>query len=277
MIPSLDEFLSWMGVEKGFSPHTLVAYRRDLEQFFKYSSKQVDQVSLEDFEGFFLTLRQNTKSAASIHRMRMSLKTYFKFYHEEIAPLTLCFDHLEVPKIPQTLPEILSSQEIALMLEQADLLDQLILELLYGAGLRVSELIGLQIYDMTESFIKVMGKGSKERRVPIHQKAIAVVDQYLATRSVKCCWILANQKGEPLTRQAVFTRLKKLALKVGIQKNISPHTLRHSFATHLLEGGADLRVIQELLGHSHISTTDIYTHLSKKQLTDNFDRFHPKP
>jgi integrase/recombinase XerD len=163
------------------------------------------------------------------------------------------------------------------MIQKASLLDRVILELLYGAGLRVSELVNLQIYDVADEFIKVIGKGNKERKVPIHQKAIVEIDRYLHERQKKSCWLFLDEKGKKVTRQSVFYRLKKLASEVGILKNISPHTLRHSFATHLLEGGADLRVIQELLGHSHISTTDIYTHLSKKKLQENFDKFHPKP
>jgi integrase/recombinase XerD len=277
MIPCVDEFKSWMGVEKGFSPHTIAAYISDLQQFFSFFTKSIHELNRSDVELFFIQSSQNNKKTTSIHRLRMSLKTYLSFYTQEIEPLPTLMPHDTGPKIAQSLPEVLNGEEITLMLGNADALDQVILELLYGAGLRVSELCQLKIYDVAENFIKVIGKGSKERRVPINRKALQALDSFLHTRPQKSEWVLVNEKGKNLTRQAVFYRLKKLALKVGIHKQISPHTLRHSFATHLLEGGADLRVIQELLGHSHISTTDIYTHLSKKKLTENFDKFHPKP
>jgi integrase/recombinase XerD len=277
MVPFEDEFSSWMGVEKGYSFNTIEAYLSDVALFFEFIKKDVKDVSQDDLETFFVSKKQLQKKTASLHRLKMSLKTYFKFYHEEIHLLELSVDAVDVPKIPEFLPEVLSLDEIKRMIHHAELLDQAILELLYGAGLRVSELINLQIYDVAEDFIKVIGKGNKERRVPIHKQAIDLVDRYLIQRTKKSAWLLLDEKGKKLTRQSVFYRLKKLALKAGISKNISPHTLRHSFATHLLEGGADLRVIQELLGHSHISTTDVYTHLSKKKLSENFERFHPKP
>ena len=277
MVPFEDEFSSWMGVEKGYSFNTIEAYLSDVSLFFEFIKKDVKDVSQLDLETFFVSKNQLQKKTASLHRLKMSLKTYFKFYHEEIHLLELSIDAVDVPKIPEFLPEVLSLDEIKRMIHHAELLDQAILELLYGAGLRVSELINLQIYDVAEDFIKVIGKGNKERRVPIHKQAIDLVDRYLIQRTKKSAWLLLDEKGKKLSRQSVFYRLKKLALKAGISKNISPHTLRHSFATHLLEGGADLRVIQELLGHSHISTTDVYTHLSKKKLSENFERFHPKP
>ncbi len=276
-IPFLDEFISWMSVEKGFSKNTISAYKSDLNQVFAFIDKSIDEMELKDLELFFNHKSQLVKKAASIHRLGMSLKTYLQFYTGEIGSLTFSIDHYPWPKIPEYLPEVLSVQEINTLFQSAELLDQVILERLYGAGLRVSELVELKIYDVAEDFIKVIGKGSKERKIPINKKALEIVDKFLHLRPVKSPWMLINEKGAKLTRQAVFYRLKKLLEKVGINKSISPHSLRHSFATHLLEGGADLRVIQELLGHSHISTTDIYTHLSKKKLTENFDKFHPKP
>lgn len=277
MIPYEEEFLSWMGIEKGFSKNTLEAYLRDIKQFFVFINKTLTDIKETDFDHFFLSEAQIKKRPASLHRMKMSLKTYFGFIDSEITQLALSLEGQFMPKIPNELPEILSASEIQQMLTKADLLDKTILELLYAAGLRVSELINLQIYDVTEEFVNVVGKGQKERKVPIHGKALTTIDEYLAKRSKETKWLLCDENGKQLTRQFVYYRLKELAKKAEISKKISPHTLRHSFATHLLEGGADLRVIQELLGHSHISTTDIYTHLSKKQLLDNFDKFHPKP
>lgn len=277
MIPFKDEFTTWLHIERGLSPATVNAYLSDLSQFFSYYQGALDALSIESIETFFTLSAQNFKKSSSIHRLKMSLKTYFKFIISDITPLSFPVDLIESPKLGSYLPEVLSTDEINRMIDKASLLEKVIIELLYGAGLRVSELTYLKIQDVSDTFIKVLGKGSKERRVPIHQKALQVLDQYLALRKDKSPYLLLDDNHKPLTRQKVYTLLKKLAKEVEIIKNISPHTFRHSFATHLLEGGADLRVIQELLGHSHIATTDVYTHLSKKKLTENFDKFHPKP
>lgn len=277
MIPHFDEFSTWVSLERGLSKNTLSAYRTDLEQFFSFYQDNPSDLTLDQIEEFFAQGSQVSKKSTSIHRLKMSLKTYFKFYISEIGRLSFSLDLIESPKLGSYLPEVLSSSEIDLMIQNASIQEKVILELLYGAGLRVSELVYLKIYDLSDSFVKILGKGNKERRVPIHKKAIDAIDAYLLERKDRASHLLIDEKGKPLTRQRVFYCLKKLAAKCGIPKNISPHTLRHSFATHLLEGGADLRVIQEMLGHSHISTTDIYTHLSKKKLTENFDKFHPKP
>lgn len=277
MIPFKDEFMTWLHIERGLSSATVNAYLSDLMQFFTYYTASLDALSLEHVEMFFTLTAQRSKKSSSIHRLKMSLKTYFKFIISDIMSLSFCVDLIESPKLGSYLPEVLSTDEIKQMLEKAPLLEKVIIELLYGAGLRVSELTCLKIQDVSDTFIKVLGKGSKERRVPIHKQALEVLDQYLALRKDKVAYLLIDDNNKPLTRQKIYLVLKKLAKQSGIIKNISPHTFRHSFATHLLEGGADLRVIQELLGHSHIATTDVYTHLSKKKLTENFDKFHPKP
>lgn len=277
MIPYKEEFMTWLNIERGLSRATLESYLSDLSQFFKFYTQSLSSLKLDHIEEFFTLQSQRVKKTSSIHRMKMSLKTYFKFIISDIEPLSFSIDLIESPKLGTYLPEIISVNEIDLLLREASLFEKVIIELLYGAGLRVSELIGLKIQDVGDTFIKVLGKGSKERRVPIHQKALDILDDYLVTRKDKAPYLLIDETLKPLTRQKVFYLLKNLVKRVGIEKNISPHTFRHAFATHLLEGGADLRVIQELLGHSHIATTDVYTHLSKKKLTENFDKFHPKP
>lgn len=277
MIPHKDEFQTWLLVERGLSQSTLASYLSDLSQFFSFYTSTLDELTLIHIEEFFTLHSQKYKKSTSVHRFKMSLKTYFKFIVSDIKPLNFSIDLIESPKLGSYLPEVLVLQEIDLMIEKASCREKAILELLYGAGLRVTELANMKISDVSDQFIKVLGKGSKERRVPIHKQALHAVDQYLLTRKDKSPFLFIDDNTKPLTRQKVFYMLKKLAKECGITKNISPHTLRHSFATHLLEGGADLRVIQELLGHSHISTTDVYTHLSKKKLTENFDKFHPKP
>lgn len=277
MIPFKDQFMTWLSVEKGLSHATLKSYLSDLSQFFHYFTGTLQSLSLDHIEEFFFLNYQKNKKSTSIHRMKMSLKTYFKFIISDIHALSFSLDLIESPKLGTYLPEVLTLQEINNMHTHASLLEKVILELLYGSGLRVSELVNLKIQDVGDTFIKVIGKGSKERRVPINQIALEALDKYLCTRKDKSVYLLLDETFKPLTRQKVFYLLKKLASVSGLSKNISPHTFRHSFATHLLEGGADLRVIQELLGHSHISTTDVYTHLSRKKLTENFDKFHPKP
>jgi integrase/recombinase XerD len=277
MIPYIDEFTTWLRVEKGLSQSTLKSYLSDLSQFFAYYSGSLKTLNLEHIEEFFSMHLQKQKKSSSIHRLKMSLKTYFKFIVSDIHPLIFSLDLIESPKLGSYLPEVLTVSEISQMSHKAPLFLKVIIELLYGAGLRVSELTSLKIQDVSDTFIKVMGKGSKERRVPINALALKVLDQYLAERKDKSPFLLIDENHKAISRQKVFYLLKNLAKSCGIAKNISPHTFRHSFATHLLEGGADLRVIQELLGHSHISTTDVYTHLSKKKLTENFDKFHPKP
>lgn len=196
--------------------------------------------------------------------------------------------YLESPKIWQLIPEVLSVEEMERLLAQPDpetnvgSRDRAILEMLYGSGLRVSEVCGLKIHDVDDKFVKVFGKGSKERVVPVGAKAIEAVDHYLArfrdqTDSSRQQALFVNQRGKPIDRIFVWKMIKRYANEAGIVKNISPHTLRHSFATHLLDNGADLRVIQEMLGHASISSTDRYTHISKSRLHEAFGKFHSRP
>lgn len=271
-----ETFLTWMRVEKGFLQNTISAYTQDLQAFFEQCPIEPKNLTLDHIEAFLMQEAQRKKKASSIHRFLMALKTYLKFYQNEISPISFFLEHLESPKFASRLPKVLNLSEIERLLKQACELDALIIQLLYSLGLRVSELIALTIYDVTDTFVKVVGKGNKERKIPIASCVTECLDRYLAKRIGDCEVLLLDEKGKALTRQVVFYRLKLLAKKVGITKNISPHCFRHSFATHLLEGGADLRVIQELLGHSHINTTDIYTHVSKNRLIENFDRFHPR-
>jgi integrase/recombinase XerD len=269
-------FLTWMRVEKGFSQNTIDGYALDLEAFFQDNPIEPKNLTMAHIEAYLMKEAQRKKKPSSIHRFLMALKTYLKFYQYEISPIGFSIDHLESPKFVSRLPKVLNLSEIEKLLSQACELDALIIQLLYSLGLRVSELISLKIYDVTDTYVKVTGKGNKERKIPISSYVTLFLDRYLAKRTSACEVLLLDDKNKPLTRQMVFYRLKILAKKVGISKQISPHCFRHSFATHLLEGGADLRVIQELLGHSHINTTDIYTHVSKNRLLESFDRFHPR-
>jgi integrase/recombinase XerD len=220
--------------------------------------------------------------------MLVAVKVFFRFLKKEDFVELDVTRHLESPKLWQLIPEVLTIGEVDLLLKAPDgetplgARDKAILEVLYASGLRVSELCGLNIHDVDEACVRVKGKGGKERLVPIAKVALDAVDRYLAQHrgevgGEKEIPLFVSRKGKRIDRSDVWKRVKFYAKRAGIAKRISPHTLRHSFATHLLENGADLRVIQEMLGHAHISTTDHYTHISQLHLSQAFSAFHPRP
>lgn len=208
----------------------------------------------------------------------MAIKAFFRFLKREGVVEVNVAMYLDSPKLWQLIPEVLSLKEIEALLEISEIgqRDRAILELLYGSGLRVSELCGLKMQDVDDTFVRVRGKGGKERVVPIGTRAIEALDAYLAHRDDEQGWLFLSKRGKQLDRTAVWKRIKVMAERAGITKTISPHTLRHSFATHLLDGGADLRIIQEMLGHSSIGTTDRYTHVSHKRLQAAFEQHSPE-
>jgi integrase/recombinase XerD len=269
--------------------HTQEAYRRDLEDFLSFLSssliqwKDVQTQHIVDF----LSRKQNAHYApASICRSFIALKVFFRFLKREGIIQDNLTLHLDSPKVWQLIPEVLSQEEIEALLAQPDRTtadgarDQAILEVLYASGLRVSELCQLKIQDVDDHYVKVMGKGGKERIVPIGKKAIAAIDNYLRYRDLETGGrqqaLFVTKRGKAIDRIRVWRMVKDYAKQAGITKTISPHTLRHSFATHLLDHGADLRVIQEMLGHSSISSTDRYTHVSRIHLHEAFQAFHPR-
>ena len=229
-------------------------------------------------------LKEKGYATTSIYRTLMALRVFFRFLkregYVEKDPTAL----LESPKIWQLIPEVLTAEEVERLLKapgegEEEARDRAVLETLYATGIRVSELCNLDIHDVGENTVRVLGKGGKERIVPIGEEAIAAIDTYLGNyRHEKGDHrpLFVTKKGRRMNRVTVWKKVKFYARSVGIEKEISPHTLRHSFATHLLDNGADLRVIQEMLGHADIGTTDRYTHLSKKRLFDAFDTFHPR-
>lgn len=273
----LSEYLDFLEIEKGLSQNTIDAYRRDLGDFFDYYAElEIDKIQRTQINTYVRNLHEKEFSATSVTRKIASLRGFFKWVcaneHSPVNP-TLT---LEQPKVPQRLPKVMTMQEINEILNQ-DLskIQRVMLELLYGCGLRVSELVNLKIndYDLKGKFLECTGKGSKDRIVPMGNKACEAVKDYLPERdflvqkfNLKTKQLLINEKGKNVTRQEVYTFIHEQGKK--IHKAISPHTLRHSFATHLLENGADLRVVQELLGHSDVSTTQLYTHISKKRLKE---------
>lgn len=279
-IQLLAQYLEYLEVERGLSINTIDAYRSDLSAFLELCTtdgvEEIEQIQRTHINSYIKNLREKQYSSTSVMRKIASLRGFFKWlcaneYCAKNPALTL-----EQPKVPRKLPKVMSISEVETILkENLGKREKLIIELLYGCGLRVSELVGLKInsIDLDASYLRCSGKGSKERLVPVGRKAKDALKDYLQLRDfivkkhdldTKNLFILDN--GRFLTRQDVYNFIHEQGKK--IHKNISPHTLRHSFATHLLENGADLRIVQELLGHSDVSTTQLYTHISKKRLKE---------
>lgn len=272
----LAEFLLYLRSEKGLALNTIECYERDILKFILFLEGR--EPSSELLYIFLSTLKL---ASSSLARTIISLRVFFRFLlREKLISIDLT-PYLETPKIWQLIPDVMTQDEVEKLLQISvhtwlDVRDRAILEVLYASGLRVSELCRLKIQDVGDEELRVVGKGDKERLVPIGRRAIASVDSYLAIRESRESILFLNRKGKPCDRIYIWRMIKKRAKEAGIEKNISPHTLRHSFATHLLEGGGELRVIQEMLGHATIATTDRYTHVSRQRLQHMFNQYHPK-
>ncbi len=289
--PWVDGYLEHLLAARGLSDNSLDAYARDLTLFLTFLEERSGDVASVTDQTFFLYMmymRKRGLSNRSMARHLSAIRGFFAYAADEglirESPAAL----VENPKLPRVLPEVLSPDEVSTLLETPDtknrlgFRDKVMLELLYAAGLRVSELISLTPldYDAQTGILKVFGKGSKERLVPIHYLAQEYLSRYL--QNIRNAFnpveefIFLNRSGKGLTRQGVWKLIKRYALQAGISREISPHSLRHSFATHLLEGGADLRTVQILLGHADISATEIYTHVQAKRLMRIHREFHPR-
>ena len=283
----LRRYVTYLKIEKSFSPNTVEAYLRDLQKLIAYvNSEKLDilHVTYEDLEHFLAQLWDIGADPRSVARIISGIRSFFGFLlldeYIEQDPTEL----LESPKIGIRLPEVLSVEEIDRILETIDVStgegqrNRAMLEVLYSCGLRVSELISLRISDIypDEEFIRVEGKGSKQRLVPISQTALHEIRNYIVVKRGSEDILFLNRRGEKMTRVMVFYIVKKQAELAGIRKVISPHTFRHSFATHLLEGGANLRAIQEMLGHEKITTTEIYMHIDREYLRKEILEHHPR-
>lgn len=275
----LEEFLIYLASERGLSSNTLKAYESDIRLFLKDRSALGD-VSERDLLVFLERLQQEQYHQNSICRIWTSLKLFLRYLQREGLLSQNVSELWDSPKLKEVLPTVLSEDEVRRVLEGAShFLDRAILEFLYATGLRVSELCSLNLFDVDEACVRVKGKGGKERIVPIAERTVRVLDQYLLERkhSVKDNPpLFLTPRGGRINRQFVWALVKQYVTKADIRKTVSPHTLRHSYATHLLENGADLRIIQELLGHASISTTDRYTHISNKHMKSAFHKFHPR-
>ncbi len=290
----LERFHEYLALEEGSSPRTLEAYGRDLSRLAEWAivhrygePRQLTSQALRDF---VYHLKDLGLSPASIRRCVSAIHTYFRFLIGEGDLTADPSERLETPRKWRTLPEVLSVDEVSRLLKAVSIdqplafRDRALLELAYGAGLRVSEWIGIGTQDLSleDGVVRVFGKGSKERLVPIGRSAIGAVGMYLRElrprleRGEGKGRLFLNSRGTPLSRMGAWGILRKYVTAAGIEKHVSPHTLRHSFATHLLEGGADLRAVQEMLGHADISTTQIYTHVDREYLRSVHRQFHPR-
>ncbi len=290
----LETFRDYLALEAGSSENTVEAYLRDLRRLGEFAlSKGVhgpEQLVRTHLRDFVYLQKDLGLSPASIRRSTSAIRTYFGFLVGEGLIAGDPSDRLESPTRWRTLPEVLTVSEIESLLaapgqeHRLAWRDRALLELAYGAGLRVSELCGLGLTDLilTEQLVRVFGKGSKERLVPLGRGVIGVVSVYLhqlrpeLDRGASRGRVLLNARGEPLSRVGAWGIVRKAAEAAGISKPVTPHTLRHSFATHLLEGGADLRAVQEMLGHADLSTTQIYTHVDREYLRSVHKQFHPR-
>ncbi len=296
-MPAIQEellkiYCDYLAVEKGLSPNSLASYSLDIKKLFDHlerKKKSLLRVNESDLVEFIHLQAQSGLSPRSLARLISSLKSFFRFLLLENHIRKNPAESLSSPSLWLTLPRVLTIEEVESLLERPDLnkpqgvRDRAILEVMYGCGLRVSELISLELKDvrLAQGFLICRGKGNKERIVPVGKAAARWLEKYL--REVRPLWdkkgsavIFLTRSGKPFTRQGIWKILKTYGQEAGLKDKIHPHVLRHSFATHLLERGADLRAVQMLLGHSQITTTQIYTHVSRERLKQIYDRFHPR-
>ena len=290
----LDQFLHYLIVEKGLSKNTIEAYGHGLNRFLDHlrekGIREWGNVTKFDVKTFLFSLKRRGLSARTVVRNLSAIRTFFKFLTQEGILEANPSEELESPKVPKTLPKVLSLKEVEQLLEQPNLQtplgirDRAMLELLYATGMRVSELTRLPInqINLEGGYVLIHGKGSKDRIVPLGREAMKWVTLYLKTTREKLskgresAFLFINRSGKGMSRQRFWRNLKALGQRAGIRKRVTPHLLRHSFATHLLERGADLRSVQMMLGHVDISTTQIYTHVTRERLKKVHQQYHPR-
>jgi integrase/recombinase XerD len=290
----MEQFHDYLTFERGLSDRTVSAYRRDLSRWTAFMTEHgieaPDAVTVTSLREWVYDLKDSGLAPTSIRRAQSAVRTYFGFLLAEGAIGTDPTDRIDSPRVDRKLPDFLTRDEVERLLEAPDpghslyWRDRAILEFLYATGVRVSELVELPLssVDLDEGFATVFGKGAKERLVPIGMPAIRALDRYLRDvrpeldRGKGGGRVFLNARGRPIRRESIWAVVKASASRSGIAKRVSPHTLRHTFATHLVEGGADLAAVQELLGHADISTTQIYTHLDRRYLREVHRKYHPR-
>ncbi|WP_208558751.1 site-specific tyrosine recombinase XerD [Marinilactibacillus kalidii] len=295
-LEALEEYLTFLKIERGLSKNSIESYQRDLMQYIVFLRKEAvtdwDQIDRYLILNFLEAQRNGHKSDNSLIRMISSLRRFHQFLKQENIATEDPMLYIQTPKKAQTLPKVISAKQVEILLAIPDvsnkigIRDRAILEVMYATGIRISELVNLRLDELhlSMNLIQTIGKGDKERILPIGDQGVKWLEYYLeysrpklAMKSAQISpYVFLNPRGTQLSRQGVWKKIKKMVLEAGITQNVTPHTLRHSFATHLLENGADLRVVQELLGHSDISTTQIYTHITKHRLKEVYDTYHPR-
>ena len=285
----VEEFLRYLLIDKGYSKNTIESYKKDLDKFVIYNkNKDINNINNDDLKEYVKYLNKINLNEKSIARNISCIKSFYKFLLIEKYITNNCSDSIFLPKLKKSLPNILTEEEVLKLLDikledSFSYRNKAMLELMYATGLRVSEIINLKLQDidLSDDIIRTFGKGSKERIIPVGEYAKDYLIKYIydirnnMLKGIPSEYVFLNNHGSKMTRQGFFKIIKKIANEKGIKKELSPHTLRHSFASHLLKYGADLRTIQELLGHSNISTTQIYTHITNEELKENYKEFHP--
>lgn len=300
MKEEIKSFLNYLRVEKGFSSNTEQAYRNDLQQLASFAEEEAAKkgrmptwagFGREELLSYLLNLKERNYAATTIARKVAATRSFFGFLKSEGVIRTDPTENLSSPSVGKSLPKPISFSQVRQLLDQPAKLntlearrDRAMLELLYASGMRISELVSLNVGDVNteEGYVRCFGKGHKERIIPIYEQAASAVKEYLQevrpklARNKNEAALFLNPRGDRITRQGFWQKLKEYARSAGLDSQISPHTLRHSFATHMLSGGADLRAVQELLGHANISTTQVYTHLTDEHVRRTYERSHPR-
>ncbi|MCI8777905.1 MAG: site-specific tyrosine recombinase XerD [Bacilli bacterium] len=283
------DFVNYLLIDKKYSLDTIFSYKNDLEKFFVFfKSMPIKNISKNNLRNYLKYLNESELSEKSISHNISTLRSFYKFLVAENYLDNNLIMFIDLPKIPKTLPNVLSIEDVDKLLDirvadKYSARNKAMLELMYSSGLRISELINLRVVDVSldEALVRVLGKGSKERIIPVGDCALSSLNRYISIyrqdllKKQSSDYLFLSSRGSKMSRQAFFKIIKAIALEKNIRTEISPHTLRHSFATHMLNYGADLRSIQELLGHSDISTTQIYTHISKNKISDDYKKSHP--
>lgn len=291
----IREFMDFISVERGLSKNTLESYGRDLSKYAEYLKKggitDLNKVKRPQIQDFLMSLKDSKLNASSIARNLVAIKVFHRYLTSQRILKEDVTSVIETPKLWKTLPDVLDEKEVEAILVSPNtrlkqgLRDKAMLELMYATGMRVSELVNLRSTDlhMDMGFVRCLGKGQKERIIPVGSKAKEALEKYLLKARPKFikkgefASLFLTRLGKPMSRQSFWMVIKHYVRDARIKKRVTPHTLRHSFATHLLQNGADLRIVQELLGHANISTTQIYTHINKERLKQIHQKFHPRP
>ena len=286
MNENLENYRNYLKYERAYSDNTVGAYMNNLNKYEEFLKKDILKSDTEDLEKYLKYIK-NLESTTVAHKIT-SIKSYFNYNIKRGIVSVNPADKVSRPKLTKHLPDYLTEEEVGKLLDVEvkspyDYRNKTILELLYSSGIRISELVNIKTpnYDSEECLIRIMGKGNKERIVPLGDYAVNIMNDYMNNyrpliNKKHTDYVFINNRGDKISRQFIFKVIKKEALKKGIKKDISPHTLRHTFATHLLKNGADLRIIQELLGHENISTTQIYTHVTNNKLKSDYETYFPK-